>query len=394
MKPSPFFSILFLFLLFTFGRAQVRVSGYLQSSLYSWENLEENQFRDYYQGFQLRVQPVGSNVYLSTYFRLAHRGQPADWEERFYNFYLHWNSPHKGLQIRLGRQFLYAGVINGTVDGLLLNFRPSNKVRFKILGGIPADFQRRLKIRNWDDASMWGGYLTYRVGQQAKLEASYVRKSRAGNLVWHLLGTGLSGKINRNFYYQALLDYNLEKKDYQGFRGRLSYYYNKWLFSTEFNSQRPRIYEDSYFIIFNVGAYNQIRTAINYQFKKYQVGVQYLFTIYPENENNSDVILTLDSPWGTVGLVYQTGFGGDNIGVYGNVRYAVFRGVTLFANSSYYNYQRHTIAISEDATSFSGGFSFQPVRSLRIRTEVQQSINSFYKNDLRGLFQINYFFNL
>ncbi len=393
MKSSFVFSILVLLLLCTFGNAQVRISGYLQSSLYSWENLKENQFWDYYQGFQFRIQPAASNAYLTTYFRLAHRGDPADWEEKFYNLYFHWNTPGKKFQFRLGRQFLYHGVLNGTMDGVLLNFKPSTRLNFKLVSGIPADLHRRLRVQKWNDAHLWGGYVAYRFNPQTRFDMSYIQKQRHGKTVWHLVGAGLSGKFHQTVFYQALLDYNIEKSDYQGFRGRLTYYYRKWLFSAEINSQRPRIYEDSYFRIFDVSAFNQFRTAIGYRFKKFQVGIQYLYTIYEESNNNSNIILTVDSPWGTVGLVYQNGFGGDNIGIYGNVRYDLIRGVTFFANSSYYNYQRHTISISEDATSFSAGFLFKPFRILQARAEVQQSINSFYKNDVRGLFQINYFFN-
>lgn len=66
--------------------------------------------------------------------------------------------------------------------------------------------------------------------------------------------------------------------------------------------------------------------------------------------------------------------------------------LTLKLYGSYNNYQRHLVEISEDAIAFSGGVDFRPWEFLSLMADVEQSSNSFYDNDVRGLFRMLYWF--
>ena len=65
--------LLSLFLVFTYQsavHAQVKFSGMTQSSIYAWENSDENQLVDYYQHVNARVSLESyRDLYLKTYFR-------------------------------------------------------------------------------------------------------------------------------------------------------------------------------------------------------------------------------------------------------------------------------------------------------------------------------------
>ncbi|MEE9169820.1 MAG: hypothetical protein V3U73_08630 [bacterium] len=373
--------------------AQIHISGSLHSSLYAWENAAQNQQWDYYQGLRLRVTPEKhANFYVQTNLRVARRGDPSDWEERVYNTYLNWRSTNRRLEFRLGRQFVYYGVINGTVDALQVAARPGKNLNLKFIAGTDAPLDRKFEIQDWDSGNVFGGYLSYRISGDAKLDVSYFQRSRRDDIVWQQLGTALTGKIKPNLYYQGQFDYNLGTSELQGLRSRLTYYRDKWSFSGEFNSQKPRVYEDSYFNIFELEAFNQFRCGITYDAGNYQLGLQNLYTSY-EEDNSDEVILTAGTRWGTVGLVYQNGFAGDNTGLYGEIRYDIVRDLTVKIRSSHYSYERRSVQLSEDATSFSGGLQYRPTRPLLLQAEIQESINSFYDNDVRGLFKVNYSFN-
>lgn len=375
--------------------SQVKYSGSLRSSFYAFETLtdtSEIQQLNYYQGLQLRLAPENnSNIYLSTYLRVAKRGD-EDWEEKVYNLYADWKAANKPVSLRLGRQFVYHGVMNGTVDAILLSGSPYKNWNLKLLGGLAAPTTREFDVLKWDEGNVLGAYVSYRFPWESKFDLSYFQRNRNEETVWQLVGAGLSGKFRENIYYQAQLDHNLNTDEIQGMRYRLNYLYQKWTLSAEYNSQRPRVYEDSYFQIFKLDAYNQFRGGVTYNLKQYQLGIQYLFTSMEYDETNQ-VILTAGIPWGMIGVVYQDGFGGKNTGVYGELSYDIIKQVTARVYSSYYSYERQTTVISEDATSFSGGLDYRPFKSLSVQADVQQSINSIYNDDIRGLFRLNYFFN-
>jgi hypothetical protein len=156
----------------------------------------------------------------------------------------------------------------------------------------------------------------------------------------------------------------------------------------------PRIFEDSYFNIFEIEAFDQARAGVHYRFGQYGAGAQFLHTMYAEDESADAVLVSFDSPWGTIGTALQGGYGGDRTGVFGEVRYDVVPELTLLARSSYYSYERRTVAIEEDATAVSGGLRYRPSRPLVLQAEVQQSANSYLDSDVRALLRVHYAFDL
>jgi hypothetical protein len=176
-------------------------------------------------------------------------------------------------------------------------------------------------------------------------------------------------------------------------RFRLNYLLTKWNLFAEYNSQRPKIYEDSFFQIFEQTAFNQIRAGGGYQIGNYNIGLHDVYTMYEENESTNQIHATVSGTYGMIGLLYQSGYGGDNTGVYGAIRYSVLNNLILHVRSSYYQYERQTTAISEDATAVSGGITYKLSSSWQVKAEVQERINSYYNNDVRGLFRIRYAFN-
>src|SRR5690606_26191637 len=115
----------------------------------AWENARARQW-DYYQGLQLQVRPR-ANVAVRTNVRVARRGDPAEWQERLYNGYVDWQSSGRDVQVRLGRQYVYRGVVNGSVDGVLLRARPLPRLDLQLVGGVTVPFDRPLRVQGWDE---------------------------------------------------------------------------------------------------------------------------------------------------------------------------------------------------------------------------------------------------
>jgi len=404
MKLITYLSLLLVVLFFTSSVfSQVNVKGWWQSNLYIWENASENQQYDFYQGLQFRVAPQNNpDLYFNTFLRVAYQGDPADWEERIYNLYLNWNI-NQNYRFRIGRQFLYWGVINGTMDAVQFSGRFLPKLQFHGVIGLDAPFDRALEVRDWDKGNLMGGYLSYQLPGRNSIEVSYFQKQRESELYWQQIGTTILGFLNNRLNYYLRLDYNLLSKDYQTLRGRLTYYIDRWSLSAEYNSQRPRIYEDSFFSIFKVNSHNQIRGSVNYRLNDYDFGVHLLHTVYDVHEvyilfkDNNDLRFVgsvSHRKYGSFGLIAQTGTGGENIGYFANLHYEFLPGLTAKFYNSYYNYERATTNISQDALAFMAGLGYRLKKRLILEGELQQSSNNLYKNDLRGLVRLTYLFNI
>ncbi len=366
----------------------------LRSSMYVWENDQGKQKNDFYQGINFYFRPTKSrNFYFTTYSRFAHRGEPGKWQEKVYNAYLVWSPDVNGLKLRLGRQFVYHGVIQGSVDGLKITLRPSGKWRIYAIAGSAVPTDRALKFRNFSDNKAFGIYGSYKISSLVKTELSYFQKNRGGQKIWEQAGLSASGAFaSLPLYYVAQVDFNLKNSTYQAFRLLMEYYKDRWTFHAELNNQKPRIYEDFLYNMFEIEAYSQLRSGVSYNFGKYQANFEYLLTLYPQAVNNK-IIGGLSSKWGSLNLLLQDGHAGKNIGVFGQVNYTLFNSLTLYLQSSYYTYERYKTAISEDATAFTLGFDFRPWKTLSFGTQLQQMKNRYYNNDFRALFRVKFRLN-
>ena len=385
--------------------AQGVLRGNADSYLYASETIDGSQLWDFYQ--RLRFQAwfkQSPQVKLRTSMRVARRGDPADWEGRLYNGYLEWK-PNPQVDVRAGRQFLFRGVIRGTADALNLGIKPAKEadLALRVVAGLEQPRGGDFEFGSLDEGYVLGAYGSGQLSRSAKLDLSIFQRVRsvldAGSqeserrLVWHVAGATLTGELTLGVFYLAEFNYNLQSDTYQRMRYRLTYSADPWTVSGEFQSQKPEVFEDSFFNIFTLNAYDQFRVAGYYRFGNYQVGLQNYLTLYEESKRGNEIIATLSARWGTLGVVYQSGFGGDRIGLYGEARYELAQGVEARAHSSHYNYQRYTASFDEDATSFSAGLRYRPIPKLMLDAEVQESINSIYDNHLRGLLRVSYNFS-
>jgi hypothetical protein len=382
-----------LLLSFSFLYAQMNVSGNLSSSLYSFETKGEKSNLDFYQGINFKITPQSNpNIYFQNNLVFIKRNNPSDWSNKLYSSYVGWNIPQEKLHFRLGRQFLYSGVITGTMDALVVSASPVKQMGIKLVSGLVTPFDRAFELTKWKDGNILGGYASYKFNNKIKTDVSYVQKTRDDEIYWQQAGAVVSGNFSEFFYYLKY-DHNLLTSEYQTYKANVSYYITDWYISAEYSSQKPRIYEDSFFSLFKINKHDQIRFALTRSVNEYKLGFQFINTTYPESENTQQVLTTLSNNWGIVGLVYQMGYGGDNLGIYAEIEYKLLSNLKFNLYSSHYKYERQSVKIEEQATAFSTGVQYLPYDFLRLDLQIQESINSFYKSDLRGLFRLNYSFN-
>ena len=241
--------------------------------------------------------------------------------------------------------------------------------------------------RKWLSRNLFGNIILFLI--LPSIQGSYFLQQQGNQLQYQIAGVGLSGQLNDHFLYHTNLEYNVFRKTVRLFRHLMGYYRGRWQLIVEWNHQTPRIREDSYFQIFQIRGYNQFRSSVGYRWQQWLISLQYLRTWY-NSDNTNQWILGCSQRWGYVGFILQNGFGGRNLGVYGDLRYGLTSRLTLRAHSSYYNYQRHTIAIGEEATAYSLGLTYRHGRKLQLDADLQQSQNTYFRNDLRALLRLLY----
>jgi hypothetical protein len=130
---------------------------------------------------------------------------------------------------------------------------------------------------------------------------------------------------------------------------------------------------------------------VSYDLGLLRAGVTHIFTSFAEDgETSNETLLTVSNAWGTVGAVLQNGYGGERLGLYADARVRVNKLLTLRARTSYLEYQRRSLALTEDATAFSAGFDLRPTQDLSFRIEAQQSQNRYLDSDFRLLARVSY----
>jgi hypothetical protein len=373
--------------------AQVNIIGNYSSSFYSFESSVDNEKTlNQYHGVIFKINPKNnSDIYFNGNIKAIYDRNPQEWREKVYNAYFSWLSPIAQTNIQIGRQFIYAGVVNGTLDAVAVSTKPIDKLKLKFYAGVVAPYERDLNLTSWDDGNALGGFASYKVNSGINVNASYFQKQRNEELYWQQLGTAFSGYYN-DVFYLIRYDHNLLSSEYQSLLVNASYNYNNWTFSTELSSQKPKVYEDSFFNIFKLREYKQLSVAASHRIMGYDISLRSISTLYEEDESNQHLFLTLGNSWGVVGIVYQTGFGGENLGLYADINYQVLSNLKFNLSSSHYKYERQSVQLEEEATSFSAGVKYNPIKPLSLDVQIQQSINSYYDSDLRGLLKLAYSF--
>ncbi|MDX1741160.1 MAG: hypothetical protein R3178_07695, partial [Rhodothermales bacterium] len=197
------------------ARGQIQFDGRMHSYFYSYEATTGDQRGDFYQGLRFRTWlKEAPQLQLRSYLRVARRGDPVDWEARWYHGFLNWK-PDRRVDLRLGRQFLYDGVINGTSDAFSVSASPIREVRVRLVAGLETPRDRAFEFLSKDDGYMLGAYASGRMARQAKLSVSYFQRNRLEAKVWEVAGAALTGELVDGLTYLAQFDYNMQDEEYQ-----------------------------------------------------------------------------------------------------------------------------------------------------------------------------------
>lgn len=394
----------------------------LNSFFYTWERADSigistNHIRGYQNAsFDINGGKWSFNTWMQAGEDLSNKIDRG-FEFTLYNAYIKGSDLFGMMDLKLGRQYIYAGVGKGPLDGVLLKFKAGKKkeYQFTAYGGFntPAayDFKNYGSLGN---DFLLGANFGYYGTQGLVANLSYMDKHKnqksyaAPRLDSIFNTTEIEIEPDDKMFTLAGVDFNYAYKQAFNVYGKLYYDINRELvykgelnagygtgplrFTAGYLYREPLISFNSIFWTFEHKAYQEIEGSVNYQFKS---GLNIYGKI-------ADVIFTDANS-----LRYQIGVGGPSFGAsyigysgeagnsngfsaYGAYQFIreILSGTASLNYSSYYEG-----SIEQDKYNAFGatlGLTYRPSRQFAIDAQGQLITNRQYSYDTRLLVGFSY----
>lgn len=338
---------------------------------------------------------------------------------RFYNLYLKGTNLFGALDMKLGRQSIFAGAGTGSIDGLHLKLKAGKYKEYQLAayaGGLtPYDYvlDRYPSIEN---NYHFGGQFTYYGIKDLSASLSYSNKKRTPEPYTAIRLDSLFNTTTRtitfdgpaeqlagidlnytylgkhNFYSKVYYDIQLKKLYRAEANVRVALNDNIRAFG-EYNYREPRYTYNSIFWVFNYTKFQEVNGGLDYTLNNGINLYGKVGAVLYENDNSVKVDAGFTHPNFGVTYVRYFGYAGESDGV--NAYYQRSFCDNKYSGSASVSYSRYRLGDIYDTdkvNSFSGmlGFTYRPVPEFSVDAQGQLLINRIYSTDTRFLVGINY----
>lgn len=298
---------------------------------------------------------------------------------------------HNFLDFELGRQFLYPGVLLGSLDGLNLILKPWKYLNWQIYGGVESHLLRAFKIYEPDEATVFGSRIKLNHLLNTNWHLIYLQKIYHSKTQWQIVGLNLANYSLPNLTVLLQSHYDLVNSRLHRLYLSARYRFNrKLMFSGYVKQQYPQVYNTSYFEIFEVEKYLLAGFNAAYQLSnRFNVTAMVQGVQLDEGYGNR-FIVTLGDANGSLGLIYETGDLGNQLGLLMDYRYEILHNLmaTISVDFSRYRFEKRFDYDSQIANAL--GLSYRFSRHWNARLEYQWLTNTNFKYDQRILNHINF----
>ena len=168
------------------------VSGRLATSFYAWERFDtvgtsQRSVRAF-QAVQLSIAQDNVSLHTSLMGAANVAGAFGDaGRVRLYNLYLSWLNIGKSVDLHLGRQLVFAGVGNGTIDGIVAQASFLNRgIRVTGFAGATVSPEFTDVRKNMHDNYHFGGQIVTTMIPDARVGISYANRREERDPYWAL----------------------------------------------------------------------------------------------------------------------------------------------------------------------------------------------------------------
>ena len=346
---------------------------------------------------------------------------------RFYNFYVKGSNLFGVLDVKLGRQNIFAGTGRGTLDGLNLKVKAgkNKEYQFSVYGGALApytyEFKEYPEIKN---NYHFGAMFSYYGVKDLMASVSYSNKKRTpepyttfrADSVYNLVertitfdgpAEQLAGidlnytyMMKHNFYAKAYFDIK-QKKLYRA-EANVRVQLNKELRGfVEYLYREPHYSYNSIFWVFNYTKNQEISGGLDYTLKNginiYGRAGVVLYekdanSTYDTKTNSIKIQAGFTHPNYGLNFTRYMGYSGESDGVSAYFQKDVYKDkVSASASVNYSNYKLGDYLVDKvNALSGQLGITYRPMPQFSIDVQGQFLINRIYKSDARCLVGFSY----
>jgi len=315
-----------------------------------------------------------------------------------------WKRAAGALNVRLGRQLVYEGVGNGTIDGLWLGYDFGDLLQIAGYAGSLPSLEASNGLQSWSDGHMMGAELRIRKLYGTTVGVSFVRKARqpvtyvssySGKTIensalrqqW--VGVDLCRRFGRYVDLFGRLDIDVIFEKIQRAELVARYTVSPALRLTgEFVHRAPAIDVNSIFSVFAQRTNRQIRLNGTYRINKRLSLFSGVEHVLYDRDTATRVRIGVSVRGHYIAYNRGMGYMGARDGVSGGLRYPVGKKLWIKANAQFARYALFDGAEDKDeVVTASMGVNYRPTRGTSFDLEGQSVQNRVYKRDFRILFR-------
>lgn len=379
-----------------------KTSGFLRNSVYTYAvpktigSSETEMHTRLYQTIGFEVAPFGPNIRMHFAGRALTDLNDSNLDDvkRFKAYRLSISGKglfHNLVDFELGRQFLYPGVILGSLDGLNLVLKPFSFFSWQLYGGVESHLLRAFKMYEFAEATVFGTRFMFHNLWNTNVHLVYLQKEFHSQTQWQIVGLNVSNFSIHNLTLLLQSHYDLVNKRFHRLYLSAQYQFNKKLIVSAYVKQQyPQVYNTSYFEIFEINRYLLSGLSVAYQINNRFNITSVIQGVQLQEGYGNRFILSFGDRNGSVGMIYELGDLGNQIGFLADYRYQILHNLlaTLHVDFSRYRFEKRFDYDSELANAL--GLSYRFSKHWNARLEYQWLTNDRYKYDQRILNHINF----
>jgi hypothetical protein len=250
-------------------------------------------------------------------------------------------------------------------------------------------------VYSLEDATVYGGSVKYTNLSGTDIQLSYFEKQNNKNIQWQIAGLNLSNYTLRDWKFLLQTHYDIAGSRLQRF-----FFSTRWTptremhFYLNLKQQHPQIYADSYYNDEQkFGQFKNYKRAgiggTYYLTDEYWFSLDYNFFKIEDGQGHK-IIASLSNYNGTIGLVYESGDLGDQVGFLVSYGYEFIPGLTGTIAIDYQQYRFSELYSLESQIANAFRLTYKFADHWRIDAEYQLLHNKFKDTDHRFLNHIHF----
>ncbi len=407
------------------------VNGRFTTSFYTFERFDTvGSSKTYVRAFQgVQLSATQGDFSLQTYMLGAVNGTSEFGDNgrvRFYNLFLRWANIGKMGELSLGRQAVYAGAGNGTIDGLSARVKfLDDKFTVRGYAGSVVNQDYTGIRKNWHDNLSFGGQVVTTVIPAARIGLSYMNRKQEQDPYWTMRNRDTtftpvpyyvaplpeneelgSADVSYDFGEIATAygryDYDFNYKNTARGQGAVRVHATPALaFTGEYIYRKPHVSFNSIFSAFTLNAVSEIEGGVEYSVKPVPgqlCGLPFFVFAkigYVSYTDDKSLRWTLgwSTTYGSMSYSHGSGYAGDihTFNLQGSYPLCD-RMLIPTVGLSMVRYRLSPEAPSEDALAILAGATVRPLKQFSFDLQGQWMKNKLYDRDMRLQVRLNYWF--